>query len=139
MTQLILDSNGSAVVLPESQKRGYTAKKMPLSQDVQMITGRVVRELKGNAWVITYQYGFLDTELKNAIIAACEKGKNEPITCGFLPPTSEGELIYSEFWVEDFSYPVFMWSRLKNFDGIEASVPMWADFSLTLREVKPSD
>lgn len=135
MTQLILDTTGYGVVLPESQKDGYKAQFTPLHEDVEMITGRLVRELRGNVWVLGYQYGWFDTKMKNRVIAACEKGKRSPISCDFLKPDSDGVLSSSEFWVMAFNYPKFFWSRDDNGNPI----PMWADFSLTLREVKPHD
>lgn len=127
MTQLIMDG----VVLPESIKGGYTATRQALSVDVEMVTGRMVRELRGNVWVITYQYGYFDDTMKNAVLEAVEKGKRQAIRCGFLPPTSTEALTYSDFFVTDFTYPKFMWSA----DG----KPLWADFSVELREVQPSD
>lgn len=135
MTQLILDVDGSAVSLPESKKGGYRARKEPLSQDVQMISGRLVRELRGNVWKIAYQYGYLDDATKNLVLAACEKGRGQAIRCGFLPPDSAEALTYSDFFVTSFTYPKFMWSRGTG----ESPVPMWADFSVELREVKPND
>lgn len=134
MTQLILDTEEYNVVLPESKKGGYIPQKQPLSVDVEMISGRIVRELRGNVWHIAYQYGYFNDEEKNRLLAACEKGRREPITCGFLPPDSAGKLTYSQFLVMDITYPKFMWSRTG-----ETPVPLWGDFALELREVKPSD
>lgn len=141
MTQLILDVGGYDLVLPESIKGGYLAERRPLFVDVEMVTGRMVRELRGTVWVVSYQFGFFGEEMKNNLISACEKGKRQPITCGFLPPESSGTLQYSDFFVTDFKRPKFMWSRQQTNDatGVTAPVPMWADFSVSLREVKPSD
>lgn len=135
MTQLILDTDGLNVVLPESRKGGYLPDLVPLSVDVEMISGRLVRELRGDVWRIDYQYGYFADELKDRVIAACRKGRRQPIVCGFLSPDSAGELQYSRFLVTAFTHPKFFWSR-PGPDG--APVPMWGDFSLTLREVKPS-
>ena len=135
MTQLILDTAGNAVVLPECQKQLYTASFTPLSEDVEMISGRLVREHRGHVWQITYQYGYFTDEMKNRVIKACRKGQIEPIRCDFLPPESDGTLSSSIFWVMTFNDPKFFWSR----DVNGTPVPMWGDFSLTLREVKPSD
>lgn len=135
MTQLILDTAGDAVVLPECQEQQYTASLVPLSEDVEMVTGRLVRELRGNVWQITYQYGYFRDEMKKRVIAACRKGLGTPIRCSFLPPESDGELLSSIFWVMTFNEPKFFWSRYVN----GTPVPMWGDFSLTLREVEPSD
>lgn len=140
MTQLILDTEGYDIALPESRKGGYHAEKQPLSVDVEMVSGRIVRELRGNVWYITYQYGYFDDAMKNNVIAACEKGRRQAIICGFLPPDSSGgELSYSQFLVMEFRYPTFMWSRPSLFSEGSVPIPMWGDFSVELREVKPSD
>lgn len=135
MTQLILDTSGYNISLPESIRDGYHAEKQPLFVDVEMVTGRIVRELRGNVWVVRYQYGYFDDNSKNKLIAACEKGRGQAITCSFLPPTSSGSLITSNFLVTSFPYPKFMWSR----NGTSGPIPMWGDFSVELREVKPGD
>lgn len=148
MTQLILDTTGYNIQLPESQNGGYVVDYQPLSVDVEMITGRVVRELRGSVWVVSYQYGYFDDATKNSVIAAVEKGRRQAIKCGFLPPDSTGAFKYSDFIVTSFTYPKFMWSRKvmgkviddegQEIDGY-VPTPMWGDFSVTLREVKPSD
>lgn len=137
MTQLILDMDGGGVVLPESRKGGYTVQRDCLAAELQMVTGRVVRELRGSVWVISYQYGYLDGGLKDRVIAACEKGQRGPIRCGFLTQESAGALTYADFFVTGFQRPKFMWSRGGWSAGQRTAVPMWADFSLDLREVKP--
>ena len=127
MTQLVIDG----ISLPESRKGGYRVDSQPLSRDVEMVSGRMVRELRGNVWVISYQYGYFDDETKSRVLAACEKGKNQPVYCGFLPQESSGDLDYSYFFVTNLVRPKFMWSR----DG----KPLWGDFSVELREEKPHD
>ena len=122
MNQLILDTGGYAILLPESQKGGYTAYEEPLSVDLVMLPGNMVRELRGTVWRVNYQYGYFTDEEK--------KGRNEPILCAFLPPNST-EMISSEFFVTAFTSPKFMWSR--------EGKPMWGDFSVELREVTPHD
>ncbi len=128
MTQLILDSGGYSIRLPESIKKGYTAYEEDLSEDITMISGRMVRELRGVVWRIEYQYGYFSEEEKNRVISACRKGRQQPITCAFLPPDSDS-MIVSKFFVTSFPSPRFMWSA----DG----KPLWADFSIQLREVNP--
>ena len=75
MTQLVFDLGGNAITLPESKKGGYYPRKAPLSVNVEMVSGRMVRELRGNVWVISYQYGYFDNETKNKVIESCEKCK----------------------------------------------------------------
>lgn len=137
MVQLIIDG----VEMPESQKGGYKASKTELSTDVVMISGRLTREVRGSVWEIEYQYGYLTDAMRTAVLAVCEKGLREPISVGFLPPDSTGEaLTYSTFLVTSLKRPTFYWSTVV---GDEEDVPVasgiWADFSVTLREVSPSD
>lgn len=134
MTTLILDTEGVNLALPESRKGGYSAALAPLGVDVEMISGRMVRELRGEVWKITYQYEYFDEDMKNQVISVCRKGRREPIGCSFLPPESTN-LITSRFWVLEFKEPKFYWGR----KGTGAPVPLWGGFSMTLREVKPGD
>lgn len=134
MLQLILDTGGYAVALPESQKGGYTAYEDDLTVDLVMIPGNMVKEVRGTIWMINYQYGYLTDEMKNRVINACKKGRKEPILCSFLPPDGT-DMITSEFFVTSFTFPKFMWSNTSG----EDTVPMWGDFSMTLREVDPHD
>lgn len=126
MTQLILDVDGVAIALPESRKGGYTAYEEDLSVDVVMASGRMVKELTGVVWRVNYQYGWFNDTDRARVISACRKGRREPILCSFIPPEG-GEEKISRFWVTAFSEPKFMWSS----DG----KPLWADFSVSLREV----
>ena len=139
MTQLILDVDGYNVTLPESRKQGYRAYREDLGTEVIMTNGRLTKEVRGTVWRVEYQYGYFDDITKNNVIAACEKGKKQAITCAFLPPNSTGALTYSPFLVTNFDYPKFMWSRLVSGDNESSPVPMWGDFAVELREVRPSD
>ena len=68
MIQLILDVGGESISLPESKNGGYTVKEETLSESIQMISGRTVREYRGKVWVITHQYGYLSkSDMKNFI------------------------------------------------------------------------
>ena len=131
MTQLILDTEGVNLQLPESKKGGYTVTKQPLSNSVQMISGRTVREVRGNVWIVEYQYGYLSKEQMLNFLIACDKGIREPIECSFLPQESSAELTSESFFVEEYTRPKFMWSR--------SGEPLWGDFSVKLKGVYPID
>ena len=137
MTTLILDIAGYNISLPESRKGGYYPRHEPLNVDVEMISGRLTRELRGNVWWIDYKYGYFDDETKNAVILACEKGKKTPIECTFLSQNGN-EMLTRRFWVMNFQYPKFYWGKVVRGER-ETKVPMWSDFAVSLREVKPSD
>lgn len=130
MTQLVLDVGGYAIALPESQENGYTVDEETLTKDLVMIPGNMVKEIRGDVWVISYQYGYLTDEMKDRIIAACKKGKKEPIICTFLIPETN-QTLTSNFFVTSFTRPKFMWGRNGN--------PLWMDFNVSLREVDPHD
>lgn len=126
MTQLIL--NG--MELPESRKGAYRAWREDLGVEVPMISGRLVKEVRGTVWRVAYQYGYFNDAERKRLIESCRKGRIQPIVCAFLPPDGE-ELISRECFVTSFTEPKFMWSN----DG----APLWGDFAVELREVKPSD
>ena len=83
--------------------------------------------------------GFFDDDTKNKLLSVCRKGKGQAITCGFLPPNSSGTLLYSNFLVMAFTYPKFMWSQMLPGENGDTARPLWGDFSLELREVRPHD
>ena len=136
MIQLILDVGGESISLPESKNGGYTVKEETLSESIQMISGRTVREYRGKVWVASYQYGYFNGADMKRVVAACEKGMKQSITCCVLTHESS-KLVTSNFIVTSFERPKFMWSRIVTESGEEKTVPMWADFSVNLREVKP--
>lgn len=127
MTQLILDVGGVAIALPETRKGAYRAWEEDLSVEAVMISGRMVRELRGVVWRAAYQYGWFNDADRARVIAACRKGRREPILCSFLPPEG-GEMQTSSFFVTACTEPKFMWSA--------EGAPIWADFSVELREVR---
>lgn len=135
MTQLILDIDGVAIALPESVKGGYIAYEEDMSVQIPMIAGNMVTELGGKVWKLSYQYGFFNEADKNRVISACRKGRRTPIICSFIPPESE-DAIVTNFFVTSFKEPKFMWSTTLQGDGAVPK-PMWADFSVELREVRP--
>lgn len=138
MKQLILDMEENLLVLPESKKGGYTVREESLLEDVPMISGRMVREYRGKVWRITHQNGYLSEADMVKFINACEKGMSKSILCSFLVQ-GETEMRSSVFIVTAYTRPKFMWSRVVAADGTEKTVPLWGDYSVELREVKPHD
>ena len=119
MIQLILDVGGESISLPESKNGGYTIKEETLSESIPMISGRTVREYRGKVWVASYQYGYFNESDMKRVVAACEKGMKQSITCCVL--THEiSELVTSKFIVTSFERPKFMWSRIITESGEEA-------------------
>ena len=130
MTQLILDTTENNFVLPETMRGAYNIREVDLGTNIEMISGRTVKEIRGRAWEISYQYGYFADMDKDVFIAACKKGVGTPISCSFLVPESNSVLT-SEFWVTSFTCPKFMWSS--------EGKALWGDYTVTLREVRPHD
>ena len=134
MTQLILDVGWYAIALPETRRESYVVDEEALSRDLVMIPGNMVKELRGDVWVIEYQYGYFNATDKDRVIAACKKGRREPIICTFLVPDGN-QTLTSTFFVTAYTRPRFYWSR----DDKRATVPVWGGFTVSLREVDPHD
>lgn len=136
MTQLILDVGGQALAMPESRKGGYYPRQEELYQDVDMISRRRTREYRGRVWVISHQYGYLDDIDKERFILACQAGSRGSILCSFLPQNST-DMQTSLFYVTAYREPKFMWSNEVEEYGEMVSKPLWGDYYVELREVKP--
>ena len=138
MTQIILDVSGNAVVLPESQKGGYSVWAEQLGEMVQMISGRQVLEVRGEVYCASYQYGYFTKEEKDKIVESCRKGKRQPVKCTIL--LQDNTSYTGDFFVTELKEPTFMWSSNgKNGEGEAVPAPVWADLSFTIREVQPHD
>lgn len=136
MTQLILDIGGESLVMPESQKNGYIVHEEPLVQSIDMISGRRIREYRGMVWSVTYQYGYLSDADRIKFLNICRKGTTSTIDCNILIPATD-EMVTSTFMVTNYREPKFAWGRIIMEDGQAKTVPLWGDYSIELREVKP--
>ena len=136
MTQLILDIGGESLIMPESQKNGYIVHEEPLVQSIDMISGRRIREYRGMVWTVTYQYGYLSDDDRIKFLNICRKGTTSTIDCNILIPTTD-EMVTSTFMVTSYREPKFAWGRIIMEDGQAKTVPLWGDYSIELREVKP--
>ncbi len=114
------------VRVPEADFDGYHAYEEKLTEQIPMISGRMVEEVQGIVWRIDYTSGRMrDGETKRLLSALRTKGSK---TAAFLPDNGD-VLVTSTFLVETLTPPV-----LAFFDGAE---PVWRGLGFTLREVKP--
>lgn len=128
MTQMILDVGGQGLAMPESIKGGYVIEPVNLYQDMEMISGRYVREYRGEAWQASHQYGYFNDTDKDRFLAACRKGTRGSILCTVLLQEQNRDYT-GTFVVVSYRPPKFMWSA----DG----KPVWADYFVQIREVRP--
>lgn len=124
MTQLII--NG--IALPEASGGKYKCYEGTLSEQIEMISGRVATEVRGHVWHIEYSYDYMGNEMTRQLLAALRSGS--ALTVKYLPDNSD-DLKESTFLCEDLTPPTFAFSR--------SGKPFWHDISFTLREVRPHD
>ena len=124
MTQLII--NG--ILLPETSRDKYQCYPGELSVNVEMISGRTVREVRGHVQYIVWSYDYMGNELWRQLAQVLRS--NTSITVAYLPDDGD-ELISGEFLVESITQPTFAFSR--------GGVGLWHNVGFTLREVRPHD
>lgn len=125
MTQLIL--NGG-IALPYASGDKYRCYPATLSQQVEMISGRMVSEERGHVQMIEYAYDYMGNDLMRQVLEVLRSGTSFPVA--YLPDGGD-ELVSSVFLTQDITQPSFAFSR--------GGVPYWHNFAFALREVKPHD
>lgn len=123
MTQLIVDNS---IYLPETTHDKYKCYPAQLGEQLDMISGRRVVEVRGWVWMIEYSYDYLGNELMRRLNAVLRSGGPFPVA--YLPDGGD-TLEVSDFLTERFPQPAFAFSR--------GGVPYWHGISFTLREVRP--
>lgn len=124
MTQLII--NGA--VLPKTSGDKYKCYPAKLAEQLEMISGRVVTEIRGTVQVIEYSYDYMpDTQYK-ALLTALRS--NPPLTVTYLPDDSS-DMRTSDFIVTSYPTPTFAFAK--------GDKPYWHNVAFSLRETKPHD
>ena len=111
---------------PEPDFDGYRAWEDTLREQITMISGRIVEEVRGKVWRVEYTSGRMSDALTRQLLTALRAKGSKPVT--FLPDDSD-DMKASTFLVESLTPPT-----LAFFDGSE---PVWTGLAFTLREVKP--
>ena len=124
MTQLII--NG--ILLPETSRDKYQCYPGELSVNVEMISGRTVREVRGHVQYIVWSYDYMGNELWRQLAQVLRS--NTSLTVAYLPDDGD-DLVSGEFLVESITQPTFAFSR--------GGVGLWHNVGFTLREVRPHD
>lgn len=124
MVQLVIE--GTA--LPETSRDRYRCYPSELSREIDMISGRRVRELRGKVQKIEWSYDYMPDAEYRSILDVLRSGKT--LQVAYLPDDGS-EMRSGEFWVESIGNPAFAFSK-----GAKA---FWHNVSFTLREVKPHD
>lgn len=123
MTQLIIDE----YQLPETSADKYSCPETPLVVNVEMISGRMVQEVRGGlVYEPTYEYDYMPASIWRSVYNVLRSGRS--FTAAVLTDKSD-ELIVGEYLCTEISSPAFAFGR----DG----VGYWHNISFTLREVNP--
>jgi len=125
MTQLIIDG----LTLPEIKGGAYACPETPLSEQIVMISGRMVSELRGGkVWrpSANYEGWYFTIDFWSSLSAVLLSGTQ--FDAAFLPDNGT-ELQVSTFLVESITTPSYVFSR--------GGTPYWTGLSFVLREVRP--
>lgn len=114
------------ILIPEPDFDGYHAYEDILREQIPMISGRLVEEVRGDVWRIDYASGQMRDDTTRQLLAALRAKGSKNVA--FLPDNGD-ELLTSSFLVESLTPPT-----LAFFDGSE---PVWTGLAFSLREVKP--
>jgi len=124
MIQLIV--NG--ITLPKTSRDRYRCYPSQLEEQVQMISGRVVTEIRGTVQIIEYSYDYMPDVQYKALLNALRS--RPPLTVSYLPDDGD-ELVTSEFIVTRKPLPSFAFAK--------GDKPYWHNIAFALREVRPHD
>lgn len=122
MTQLII--NG--LILPQTSRDKYSCYEEDLGSQLEMISGRMVTELRGKVQIVTWSYDYLGDALCRPLLATLRSGRSFPVS--YLPDSSDN-LVSGQFLKTSLTNPTFAFSR-----GGKA---FWHNIAFTLREVSP--
>lgn len=123
LTQLVVNNT---IYLPQTTRDKYRCYPSLLSQQIEMITGRIVQEIRGTVQIIEYSYDYMGNELMRQLNEVLRSGAPFPVA--YLPDGTD-EMESSIFICTDFPVPEFAFSRY--------GVPYWHNVAFTLREVRP--
>ena len=124
MIQLII--NG--IYLPQTSNDKYSSRPKQLGEQIEMISGRIVTEVRGTVQIITYSYDKMPDDTYRALLAALRSETAIPVA--YLPDDSD-TLATGNFICTEKPTPTFAFA--KNGGAV------WHNVTFTLREVRPHD
>jgi hypothetical protein len=124
LTQIIL--NGT--YLPQTSNDKYSSRPEQLGERIEMISGRMVTEIRGVVQVIHYSYDKMPDATYRALLTALRS--QAAMTVTYLPDDSD-TMATGKFICTEFPTPTFAFA--KNGKAV------WHNVAFTLREVKPHD
>lgn len=111
--------------LPFTSHDRYSASKQELGSELRTIGGRMVTELRGFYWKISYSYDYLGNDVTRQILKKIRSSST--ISCTFLPDDSE-DYVTADFKCTSYTPPTVAFS----YDG----TAMWHNLAFVLESVK---
>ena len=127
MTQMIIDG----IYLPVSSGDRFACWEEELSTTVEMISGRLVREVRNQGgrfkvWRARNSFDYLDPDVYRPLLQVLRSGK---VFTAVVLPDDGGEMVSGSFMVTSLSPATFAFR-----DGGEA---VWRGLAFEIREVEP--
>ena len=122
LQQLIIDG----IYLPEVKTGKYRAYEAPLTQELEMISGKMVKEYRGVVWIIEYEADYLTNAELRPLLNVLRGASSFNVT--FLPDNASG-MESGTFITTGITDPAFRFDRYGE--------AYWDGLSFTLREVAP--
>jgi hypothetical protein len=123
MTQLIINS----AVLPQTSHDKYKCYPQDLTEQIEMVSGRCVQEVRGTVQIVEWSYDKMTDEAYKAILSALRGGE---ASVTYLPDDSD-TMRTSKFICTEYPAPTFAFSH----DG----KAVWHNVAFKLREARPHD
>lgn len=122
MTQIIFPGG---LALPQTSGDKYRCYEGDLSQRLEMISGRIVEEVRGKVYFAEYAYDYMGNEMMRRVLAVLRGG---PFEAAVLPDHQD-TMVSSRFLCTELTNPSFAFSK--------RGEPYWHSFSFKMREVSP--
>lgn len=120
MTQMIINN----ITLPQTSFDKYLCYPVELGENIRMISGRLVSEIRGTYWRIEYTYDKLKDDVMRTLLPVLRS--NDTLQVWFLSPDSN-EMANGNFKCVEKPAPTFAFA--KNGAGL------WHNFHFVLEQV----
>ena len=117
----------NGVLLPTTTRDRYSCYPDELKEQITMISGRMVEEVRGTVQKISYSYDYMGNDLMRRLLTALRSRSD--LSVQFLDPLSDS-MQSASFRCTKQPTPQFAFSR----DG----VGLWNNIAFTLEEVEGS-
>lgn len=113
------------ILLPPPGFDKYSCWEEPLKVQKTMISGRMIEEIRGSVYRVSYVSDYIDDETRKQALAVLRGG---PFIATLLPDNSD-ELVTSSFLATSITPPKLL--------AMDRTRPIWHGLAFGLREERP--